>query len=104
MSIRERARHGFLGRGKAIIPLEDTRVLEYPHLTEWYATVRLELVMHAACRTLGRKTDDRWGCFEWGAGGMTHLHLLESTYKAVTRGPRGPPVSRVPHFCCCLLL
>ena len=53
------------------MPLEKRRVLNYTGVVAWYCALRLELMVHyvLAC-------DDVFGVFEWGAGGIVHMHLL----------------------------
>ena len=45
------------------------RVLQYPGVVAWYTCYKLELFyMHVM------QYDDKFGIFEWGAGGIHHMH------------------------------
>ena len=57
--------------------------IEHPAIVEWYCSVKLQLMLHLARRVLdsvhpgaGGDKDDYWASFEWGAGGITHLHIV----------------------------
>ena len=52
----------------------------------WYCALKLEMMLHLARRVLrstglspapsGCDLDDDFASFEWGAGGITHLHIV----------------------------
>jgi len=57
--------------------------IDNPAIVQWYCSLKLELMLHLARRVLdavrpdgGGDKDDYWACFEWGAGGITHLHVI----------------------------
>ena len=47
------------------------RVLQYPGVVAWYCALKLELY---ASYVLAY--DDIFAVYEWGAGGIVHMHLL----------------------------
>ena len=57
--------------GEAALPDHKRRVLQYSGVVAWYCALKLEL--YASCVV---QYDDIFGVFEWGSGGIVHLHLL----------------------------
>ena len=57
--------------------------IDHPTIVEWYCALKLGLMLHRSRRVLdsvhpnaGGDKDDYWATFEWGAGGITHLHIV----------------------------
>ena len=58
---------------------------EYPAIVEWYFPLKLEMMLRLCYRNLEYRAGlfptpstagGHFATFEWGAGGMTHLHAL----------------------------
>ena len=50
---------------------ERRKVLNYTGVVAWFCSLKLELTTRYVMQS-----DDEFGVFEWGAGGIVHLHLL----------------------------
>ena len=50
---------------------EKRRVLNYTGVVAWFCSLKLELTTRYVMQS-----DDEFGVFEWGAGGIVHVHLL----------------------------
>ena len=57
--------------GEAALPANKRRVLQYPGVVAWYCALKLELY---ASYVLAY--GDIFGVYEWGSGGIVHMHLL----------------------------
>jgi endonuclease/exonuclease/phosphatase family metal-dependent hydrolase len=67
-------RHGRmdpLEPGEDRVPLAKRRVCQYPGVVAWYCALKLELYSVYVL-----KYDDLFGVYEWGSGGIVHMHLL----------------------------
>ena len=57
--------------GEAALPANKRRVLQYSGVVAWYCALKLELyASYVLCY------DDLFAVYEWGSGGIVHLHLL----------------------------
>ena len=57
--------------GEAALPDGKRRVLQYSGVVAWYCALKLELYASYVL-----SYDDIFGVFEWGSGGIVHLHML----------------------------
>ena len=56
----------------------------YPEIVEWYVNLKLEMVLRLAKQLIARRRGagpdsspgDHFCAWEWGSGGMTHLHCV----------------------------
>ncbi len=79
--------------------------IDNPAIVEWYCSLKLELMLHLARRVLdavdedgGGNKDDYWASYEWGAGGIVHLHVLlwKSGSKRIEKVVRPDACGNVP--------
>ncbi len=57
--------------GEAALPDGKRRVLQYSGVVAWYCALKLELyASYVLCY------DDVFGVYEWGSGGIVHMHLI----------------------------
>ncbi len=57
--------------GEAALPDHKRSVLQYSGVVAWYCALKLELYASYVL-----SYDDVFGVFEWGSGGIVHMHLL----------------------------
>ena len=57
--------------GEEQVPIEKRRVLQLTGVVAWFCSLKLELIARYVMQN-----DDLFGVFEWGAGGIVHMHLL----------------------------
>ena len=70
----EQYRHGRrdpLEPGEEALPDRKRRALQYAGVVAWYCAMKLELYAKYVLAY-----DDYFGVFEWGGGGILHMHLL----------------------------
>ena len=70
-SLRRAGRRDPLEPGEEILPEAERLVQAYPGVVAWYCGLRLE--RYATCFL---DYNDVFGVYEWGAGGIVHLHCL----------------------------
>ena len=57
--------------GEQNVPAAKLRVLHYSGVVAWFCALKLELMVRHVL-----ESDDVFAVFEWGSGGIVHLHLL----------------------------
>ena len=57
--------------GESSIPEAKRRVLNYTGVVAWFCALKLELTTRYVM-----ESDDLFAVFEWGAGGIVHVHML----------------------------
>ena len=66
----------------ARLPESKRLVLKYPGVVAWYTAYKMELFYQHVLQY-----EDGQGIFEWGAGGIMHLHSINFGSKMPPRGP-----------------
>ena len=62
---------GHFAGGEAALPDHKRRVLQYSGVVAWYCALKLELYASYVAAY-----DDPFAVYEWGSGGIVHLHAL----------------------------
>ena len=57
--------------GEEKVPEEKRRVQIYTGVVAWFCALKLELITRYVM-----ESDDYFGVYEWGGGGIVHVHLL----------------------------